>query len=207
MHRARIWQRMGDVERAAHHLTESHRRHRLIRSRAVDNLLRLRLSVARLRLNRLGGSGMNRDELADEAIALFDAVPRRTLVKHSSLLRDLTGELGDAAPTRCIALALETGVLDDTDGTIAAGLAEFDEQVSRSRGVDHVLAEVANVAPAEDGVIDWKRWVQEEQSSNVATKVGSLIKEFASELPSSFQESITRQYRNASDDANEFGVE
>lgn len=206
MHRARIWQRMGDVKRAARHLAELHVRHRLTRSRAVDDLLRLRLAVMRLRLDRLGGSGTNRDELADEAIALFDTVPRRTLVKHPSLLRDLTGELGPAAPTRCIALALETGVLDDPDGTIAAGLMEFDEEVSKKRGAIHVLAEVAEVAPADGGQIDWDRWVQEEQSSKVATKVGSLIRQFEAELPSTFRESITKQYRDASDGANEFEV-
>lgn len=207
MHRARIWQRMGEVERGARHLDHLHDRHRLTRSRAVDDLLQLRLTVARLRLDRFGGGGTDRAQLVKEAIVLFDSVPRGTLVQNSSLLRDLTGELGTDAPARCLALALETGVLEDPDGTIATGLAEFDKEVSDRRGGDHVLADVAEVDADLDGPVDWERWMEQEQSTKVATKVGSLIREFETDMPSSFRESIAKQYRDASDGAHEFEVE
>ena len=45
------------------------------------------------------------------------------------------------------------------------------------------------------------------QSSKIASDVSSLINEFEEQLPDSIRESITKQYREASDKAYEYVVE
>lgn len=206
MHRTRLLQQSGRVEDAGQHLRDVARRIDQLNPRAVDDMLRLRLVVSRLRLNRYGSHAEERLKMVESALGFFDKIRRRDLLREPHLLRDLVGELGGEAPVRVMSLALEAGALDDADGSISSSLAEFDEIVSKTRGREHgVLADLAQ-ATGEDGSVDWKQWIDSSQSTQVASQVGSLLREFEDEMPSSIRESIADQYRTASDQANAYRV-
>lgn len=205
MHRARLWQQSGDAPRAARHLAALSARLDRLGSPAVDDVLRLRLVVSQLRLDRYDAGIDDRGELVDAAVAIFDRTSRSQLARAPALLRDLVGELDVAAPVELLTLALRSGGLEDHDGSVAAGLVEFDGEVSKSRGRDHgVLADVAQVATKGDGPADWENWMSSEGSSTVGGRVGSIIDEFEAEVPDRVKESIAKQYRDDSDRANDY---
>lgn len=173
--------------------------------RSVDPLTRLRLLTTRLRLGRFGARVDRRETLVADAIALFDGIPESTLRSAPELLRDLCGELGPEAPVAMLTLALDTGVLVDSDGAVGHALEEFDSVVSHARGRDKgVLADQVIRSPKDVDVDNeaWTQWIGSAgSSSSVADRVSSIIKSYEPEMPGSVNESITRSFRKESDDA------
>lgn len=205
LHCARLNERLGHPRAAALHLCRLSSQLDAMQYRSVDPLTRLRLLTTRLRLGRFGARVDRRETLVADAIALFDGIPESTLRSAPELLRDLCGELGPEAPVAMLTLALDTGVLVDSDGAVGHALEEFDSVVSHARGRDKgVLADQVIRSPKDVDVDNeaWTQWIGSAgSSSSVADRVSSIIKSYEPEMPGSVNESITRSFRKESDDA------
>ncbi len=204
LHRARIWERIDQVQSGADHLVQLHKTVLNSESPAITDLMRLRVITVLLRLVRLGADVEDGD-FTTNAVELFDRIPRTELNDNPALLRDLVAELGADAPTRLMTLALDAGVISDDDGELVEILQDLDGRVSSARGRDHgVVAEMAQVAVDSEGSADWENWIGTGASSKAATQVGRIIEQFEPEESEDLRGAIARQYRQASDDA--YGV-
>jgi hypothetical protein len=220
LHCARLEQRLGDVDRAGAELEALAARIKDARPGVVDDVTRLRVVVARLRLLRFGSGEKDGRALVAEALALFDSIPSRTLRREPELLRDLAGELGSigTAPDRVVTAALDAGELEDTDGTVAAALHDFDATVSQSRGLESgVVAEQMHGSVAEDLADAESSTAYEDtiarllgpevSSSLAADEVSKVIKKFGGAQFASLGDSITRSFRHIGDSATDLRIE
>lgn len=207
LHRARLWERLGALRQAAEHLAGLLAEvERSSRGRADDGM-RLRLVVALLRLDRFDAAAAGRDVLVGKAVELFGRLGRRRLLADMALLRDLGAELGADAPPEVLRLVLEAGAVEDRDGSLAEALAQWDAELSRKRGRDHgVLAELVELAeePQEAGA--WHTWIEHRGASKAASALGVMVGQFEGEVTTELRGSITRELRQQSDAAHDFGV-
>jgi AAA ATPase-like protein len=197
LHAARLRERLKEAPEAELLLKQAYELLRSFKPTQEHRLMQLRLGAARLGVARRSGESIA-DDVANEALELFEGLPRRAVGRVPGLLRDLAAELGGRS-TEIVAAALQsvgigaTAVQASTEGA-------FTELKKQIVGEEPEQAEATS-----DETFEWAsktdfEWASKTERGELGRSVSSLLPEEET-APSTIRNVVAEIYASESDSA------